>query len=129
MTRKLRYRSGDASIVMDDTIGDLVRAAADRGHVIGALEEHLDQVEDVLQAEWPVKSGASLAGFETGVEVRGTEIVAYVRNRVPYVYMVRGRSQGGRPSWNALLRTALLPMNGALVQRAARRWRDAAGRR
>lgn len=125
MRRKLRFASGDASIVMDDTVGKLVRAALGGNHAVKAIEEHLDKVEGVLRDQWPVASGSSRSGFETGLKVSETRVVGYISNRVSYVYFVRSRATGGRPAWNTLLRTAVLPLNSELVARAARRWRDA----
>lgn len=125
MPRKLRYASGDASIVMDDTVGALVRAALGGHHAVRAIEEHLDTVEGVIRDRWPVASGSSRSGFETGIKVSETRVVGYISNPVSYVYYVRSRATGGRASWNALLREVVLPLNSDLVALAARRWRDA----
>jgi len=106
MTRKISFRDGDAEVVMDDTIAEMVEAVLeDRlGFVLRALEWHFEELQANIERNWPVKSGYSKRNFRTGLAVTGRgKVSSFLENDVDYIWFVKGRRQGGRQSWRLVV--------------------------
>lgn len=104
---KLYYRSGKATIEMDDTIAASVRRVLDNvaPETTRELQRAADEIADSARAQWPVKTGKSKAGLVTGLRVTASAVESFIGNDVGYVYYIKGKGQGGKSTWVTLVRT------------------------
>jgi hypothetical protein len=74
------------------------------GAALDVMEGHAARILDEARKDWPVKSGRSRDGLAT-VTLFGADVVQVsIVNPVPYVIYIRGNNQGGRHTWNTLIR-------------------------
>lgn len=102
---EIRYREGDAEIVLEDVAGDLVRELLEEGlaYVTAPLDRHFAGLEEHVLSEWPVKTGRSRDGFRRGFRVERRLVAAFLTNDVQHTFYVKGRKQKGRRSWTEVV--------------------------
>lgn len=117
-----KFRSKNGTFSMSDGLRELNdRIIEDKyGHFLRAAGAELDEIEAGIQAQWPVKTGASRAGF-TRERVVSTQAAAVrLVNAVPYAGLVRRKSfAGAQPSFQTLVRKPALDNLWRLARRAA----------
>lgn len=119
--KTITYRAGDATIVLDDVVGEMVRnVIEDRaGYAVRAITAHLERLESEAKAQWPVKTGESKAAFTQGVRIEASKVVAYLSNNAKYVYYIKGRKQGRKRSWTEVVIKPDRKARAELVELAA----------
>ena len=83
----------------------------------------IEERTNPLRNEWPVKTGDSLDAFDLDIAITRRRIFARVRNPVNYFYYIRGRRQGGKSSWQEVIRKPALKRVPDLAKRCADEWR------
>ena len=124
---KTSVRSGKVGLSLDEPFSEMVKKIIDQvaPNTQTIIRENIVSVLSNAKAEWPVKTGKSLAGFTSAVELlasRGQIVISgTIRNAAEYSYLIRsGRviksvnSSGSRLSvpagknvWVELLREPL----------------------
>lgn len=102
---QIHYRSGDASIVMDDTLQRMVESVLENvvPATTKALNEHVGGLYEEARADWPIKSGYSRDSLEKGLIVERDRIVFFIRNDSGYARFIKARNLGGRRPWTKLV--------------------------
>ncbi len=127
---KLRYTSGDASVVMDDTLDRIYRRAINdaRPGLLPVLDSEAARLGADAIGQWPVKTGRSRAAIVSGVRVMSNDrLESYVGNTSPYVVYIKGRAQGGKSAWQELIRKPGLASVPRLLERLADTMGDVLG--
>jgi hypothetical protein len=109
--RKIRVGRGAAMVELDDELSDAVRRTLDRmaPTLMDRLERDIDEVAMGAINEWPVKTGVSKRSFEWGVRlpdrnhIEGFIINTAERGGKPYAYLIKGKAQGGKPTFRELV--------------------------
>lgn len=118
-----RYTRGSVSVEMDGGLERMIRRALDSEPIIDALEEELRIIRSDIDAEWPVATGESLAGWRLFIAVGQGAIMARVTNVVDYHRYVKGKTHGGKSSVRATVTRPAMARVRALVKRMERNWK------
>ena len=92
---KTSIRSGKVGLTLDDPFEQMVMKIIDRvaPNTQTIIRENIVEVLKNAKAEWPVKTGKSLAGFTSAVELlasRGQIVISgTIRNSAGYSYLIR----------------------------------------
>lgn len=105
---RLRFGSGSVRIEMDDTLDRIYRRALDRvaPKVVERIEDATEEVFDVAQIDWPVRTGRSRRGLQRFVAISSdhAHIRGTITNDVVYARFIRARNLGGKSPFVELLR-------------------------
>ena len=94
MSQILKYGHGNAAIEIDGDMKRIIEQAirsADRA-TIDLLEEETKRLASSAKGAWPVKaknSRRSIDKFQTGLQIKPKEIVAFVSNTAPYSWAIK----------------------------------------
>jgi hypothetical protein len=127
--RRLRIRSGGALVDLDDGTAAFVERAIRTAHrvVVTEIEQATGAVHDSAAVKWPVKTGDSKAALEWGLQMPTTSRVqGTISNDVGYAYMIKGKAQSGRSTWQELVAKPMLAASKVLVNKIEDELRQAA---